>query len=381
MQKNSNNISLLHHYPQLDGLRAVAIFLVLITHFFGINETNLLLSHPLIGPILTKLASFGKEGVVLFFILSGYLISKILIYSKSSSNYFSSFFIRRFLRIFPLYYLVLILSFFIFPLFFDVPKEAARIIQEQWRLWLYLSNAQFLTAVPWDISLYPNFGHFWTLSVEEHFYLLWPFLVYFIPTNRLNIWMWAVLVLSLSSWILGEYISFFHWTTLTNASSLALGGLIAYYQVSHKNYFIQYTKWIEKYKYLYIVILLIAIFLPRNLGFLRDFSVYIFSLFIFSALVLVTVENRILFLNSKILIFIGKISYGIYVYHALLRPFFIKPFYEVPIKLYGINNSLIITIMYTVVSSTLSIIIAWISWELFEKKILYFKKYFPYNNR
>ena len=381
VQFDSKKTNQLQHLPQLDGLRAIAIFLVLLAHFFNINEANLSVSSPLLGPILSKLTQFGVEGVTLFFILSGYLISKILINNKSSDNYFSSFLMRRVLRIFPLYYLILFLSFFIFPLFFAVPQEAQPIIQEQWMLWTYLSNAHFLNISSWDIDLYPNFGHFWTLSVEEHFYLLWPLLIYFIATNRISLWMWFVFIFSLVSWFLGQYISFFSWTTLTYASSLAVGGLIAHYERTDNSNLIKYTKWVQKHAYLYVFLFLIAVFLPRSFGFLGDFIVHILSIIIFSALLLVVIEDKITFLNSQILIFIGKISYGIYVYHAWLRPFFKEPFYENFIQSYGVENSLLITVAYTLVSSMISIFIAWVSWELFEKKILKFKKYFPYSSK
>jgi len=378
---HSKNTNSLEYFPQLDGLRAIAILLVLVAHFFSVNEANLLSNYPLIGPILTKLSQFGLKGVVLFFILSGYLISRILLYSKSSDNYFSSFFIRRTLRIFPLYYLVLFFSFFIYPQFFPVPEAANSVIAEQWRLWTYLSNAQFLHAVGWDIDLFPNFGHFWTLSVEEHFYLLWPLLIYFIPNNKLKVLIFTIFIFSLISWFLGVSILFFHWTTLTYSSSLVLGALIAYYEKEKSPILHTYALWIQKNLYLYIFIFLIAVFLPRHLGFIREFAIYIFSLIIFSALLLLALNNKIYFLNSKILIFIGKISYGIYVYHALLRPFFKEFFYITPIELYGIDNVLLITIIYTLISSVISILIAWISWEIFEKQILKLKKYFPYTKK
>jgi len=378
MQTDKNIVVSLQYLPQLDSLRALAIFLILFTHFFSVNEAHLLASSPLLGAILVKLYYFGLTGVTLFFILSGYLISKILIHSKSSTNYFSSFFMRRTLRIFPLFYLVLFFSFFIYPQFFSVPEEASKVIQEQWRLWTHLSNAQFIEPIGWDVDSYLNFGHFWTLNVEEHFYLIWPFLVYFIPTNKLGFYMSTILFLSIASWLLSHYISFFTWTTLTYSSSLSLGGLIAYYEYRDNNKLIQYAKWIQKYMYFYLLILFIAIFIPRNLGFFREISVYISTLILFSALLVTTLQNKIPLLNSKILIFIGKISYGIYVYHALLRPFFKEFFYEVPIKLYGVDNALLITTSYTLIASVLSILFAWISWELFEKQFLKLKVYFPY---
>src|ERR1043165_8268527 len=118
----------LKYHKELDGIRAIAVFMVLFFHFF--YELDL-------PPLLTKMANFGRTGVSLFFVLSGFLITRILITTKESPNYFSSFYIRRFLRIFPLYYLFLALIFIIIPLVSGKPFAPFHL--QIWN-WTYLQN-------------------------------------------------------------------------------------------------------------------------------------------------------------------------------------------------------------------------------------------------
>lgn len=368
----------IEHFIQLDSLRGIAILLVLFGHFFTVNETSLYADNRFLGIVLMKFSLFGLRGVELFFILSGYLITRILLNSKNSTNYFSSFFMRRVLRIFPLYYFVLFLSFVIYPLFIPIPPEANDIINAQWKLWAYLSNVYFYQDVSWDIADFPNFGHFWTLSVEEHFYLIWPLLIYFVPIKNLGIKMWLIFGFSLLFWIVGNNILFFKWTTLTYSGTLALGGLIAYYESIYPDKIEKIALSITKQYYILLVVFLLIVFFPRNVGFYRDFITHILSILLFASLLLVVLYNNIRFFHSNSLIFIGKISYGIYIYHALLRAFYKDIIYAKLISAFGTEHAIAITLIYTLISSIISIAIAWISWEFFEKQILKLKKYFPY---
>jgi peptidoglycan/LPS O-acetylase OafA/YrhL len=155
------------HLPALDGLRGIAILLVL-AHNFGF------LDHPT-GPLGrdTSFAfSTGWIGVQLFFVLSGFLITGILLDTNGASNYLSAFFSRRVLRIFPLYYGTLFLAFVVWPALGTLPPRFAHDQPHQIWLWTYLSN--WVSPLPSGSEALP---HYWSLGVEEQFYLVWPFLM------------------------------------------------------------------------------------------------------------------------------------------------------------------------------------------------------------
>lgn len=167
------------HIPALDGLRGLAILLVMLYH-----QTVIELDSSL-DRAWFNVVSFGWAGVDLFFVLSGFLITGILLGTKSGPGYFRNFYARRTLRIFPLYYAVLVLSFFVIPNLgplFDSPLVAEKLARfsrvgegEAWWYWAYLSN--------FAIALAGKFEHgilsvTWSLAIEEQFYLLWPLVVW-----------------------------------------------------------------------------------------------------------------------------------------------------------------------------------------------------------
>jgi peptidoglycan/LPS O-acetylase OafA/YrhL len=169
----------LDRVSELDGIRGVAILLVMIFHF-GV----FIPMHPTVMSILASQAFvLGWCGVDLFFVLSGFLITGILLDSKSSVNYFSVFYERRALRILPLYYLAVFLFFWI------IPVAAHRFgwfwteISSTEQLWYWLHISNWRTA--FNPSVYPIVGHFWSLAIEEQFYLVWPLLVLNCSPRRL----------------------------------------------------------------------------------------------------------------------------------------------------------------------------------------------------
>jgi peptidoglycan/LPS O-acetylase OafA/YrhL len=149
--------------PGLDGLRGIAILLVLLHGFDALNVSGGLWH----GVDLTLDA--GWVGVQLFFVLSGFLITGILLDTQHSPAYYRNFFVRRVLRIFPLYYGVLFIAFVVAPLLLALPAGYGG--QQIW-LWTYTENF----AAPFGGSN-PLFPHFWSLCVEEQFYLVWPLVV------------------------------------------------------------------------------------------------------------------------------------------------------------------------------------------------------------
>lgn len=154
--------------PALDGLRGVAILLVL-----GHNVTPLNDATSLFGRVSVLTLDVGWIGVQLFFVLSGFLITRSLLDAQASPTYYRDFFVRRALRIFPLYYGVLLLCFVVLPALGALPQAFH---EEEWQerwMWLFLYN----WTLPYG-SAHSQLPHFWSLSVEEQFYLLWPFVLH-----------------------------------------------------------------------------------------------------------------------------------------------------------------------------------------------------------
>lgn len=163
-----------HYRPALDGLRGIAIILVLLHHYGVIHAMPIAWYESL----FFGLCHSGWIAVDLFFALSGFLITSILLRTKSRRGYFVNFYARRTLRIFPLYYGTLLLFMYGLPTWLAVPlPEPERRI---W-FWLYVVNL--------DIALgdWPGrtMAHFWSLCVEEQFYLIWPFVVKAFSKNGL----------------------------------------------------------------------------------------------------------------------------------------------------------------------------------------------------
>jgi peptidoglycan/LPS O-acetylase OafA/YrhL len=163
------------HVGALDGIRGAAILLVLWYHF-GRSAIGLGFdSHAL------KLGAIGWVGVDLFFVLSGFLITGILYDSKSSEKFFGNFYARRALRIFPLYYgalaVVVILSF-------AWPSAGVWGTHSPAWIGLYLTNVLLAHEGPESVGI---LGHYWSLAIEEHFYLLWPLVVRWTTRRQLMV--------------------------------------------------------------------------------------------------------------------------------------------------------------------------------------------------
>jgi peptidoglycan/LPS O-acetylase OafA/YrhL len=203
--------------PELDGIRGVAIALVLAFHF-GFAASGE------VKGLVSALTGFGWAGVDLFFVLSGFLITGILLDSRGSRNYFASFYARRALRIFPIYYLFLVAWFGVAPL---VSAQAAHDRAHGLWYWLYIQNWSPGTAheVNW-------LSHTWSLAIEEQFYLLWPIVVFRAGPAVLAVvaLLLSVLALLFRLWLV--HMSSLPWEmayrlTPSRLDALALGAFVA----------------------------------------------------------------------------------------------------------------------------------------------------------
>ncbi len=176
------------HFPALDGLRALAVTAVIFCHVSNTWDWEQIAQGPLSQPF-TVLFGWGWVGVDLFFVLSGFLITGILYDAKGEGSYFRNFYARRALRIMPLYYGFLLLTLVMLPAVLPhLPTRLSALLKvpqlmrgEFVSLFLYYSNWQIAFAHH-SLDL---FTPFWSLAVEEHFYLLWPLVVWSLSRRNL----------------------------------------------------------------------------------------------------------------------------------------------------------------------------------------------------
>ena len=352
----------LKYYKNLDGVRAIAALMVIIFHFFSFNIINTYNYSWLVN--FTKIAKFGQTGVSLFFVLSGFVITRILISSRESENYFKSFYIRRSLRIFPLYYLYLVIYFYVTP-FLSGGSIVA--FSNQLGSYFYLQN--IATTFKWIGFSSPN--HFWSLAVEEHFYLFWPLLIYFFSLKRLPYIIGIVFFVSLITkhiLLINNYdIGYF---TFTRIDQLSLGALLAYLEFNN-NLNKNNSKLFVLLIIFSIALVGLTITIQNSNHYIKEMIKYpILGLLYFSCigwLVINSGKNQINnFLQLNFLKFSGKISYGLYVYHPLAI-LVLKYFFQT-------GNIFIDFILVFLITYLL----AFLSYKYFESKFLVFKERFNY---
>ena len=168
------------HVPALDGVRGLAFLLVFLNHWaiFSVPEGG----RSSLPSLVLETGQAGWSGVDLFFVLSGFLITGILLDTRDRPRFFSSFYLRRTLRIFPLYYVFLFFLFVLLrPLLHGNAAYRDLLADQAW-YWTYLQN--WRTAV----HGWPDLGmdHLWSLAVEEQFYMVWPLAVFILGRERIQ---------------------------------------------------------------------------------------------------------------------------------------------------------------------------------------------------
>jgi peptidoglycan/LPS O-acetylase OafA/YrhL len=373
--------------PALDGIRGLAILSVLLIHLQQVGVV------PERFHMANVLMHAGWCGVDLFFVLSGFLITLGLLDSKGSSNYFSTFYMRRLLRIFPLYYLV-VLAAMVCSVFFAHWSPATPLFSDAvggsifptWKGWishlLYFQN----WWMPWKEPDSQNIlGHFWSLGIEEQFYLLWPLCVWLLPERRLPAVCGGVCaaVLALRFGLVGlfhvpQHVVFMN--TVTRADTLIVGAFCA---VAARNggLLAKARRWLPVAAvagscYMVVVALGLKdkqaqIYWTQTLGFTA-------LALTFGPLVLWAYlrsggggwYDRVL--SIRPLTGLGKYSYGLYVYHV--------PVIILAKILFGkspwFGKDLVLGGLFSVVTVAVAIGVAVLSYQLFEQRFLRLKRYF-----
>jgi peptidoglycan/LPS O-acetylase OafA/YrhL len=177
------------HIPALDGIRGLAIAAVMLLHVMdGAAPTGFLERG------VVEVARGGWIGVDLFFVLSGFLITGILLDARGGPRYFRNFYVRRTLRIFPLYYAILIGVFVVMPLLATARGDRWLSGADENQSWFWTYTYNVLLAIEGDWSETDRLGHFWSLALEEQFYLVWPAVVLLLSPRQLRRACAAILV-------------------------------------------------------------------------------------------------------------------------------------------------------------------------------------------
>ncbi len=390
------------YFPGLNGLRFIAAFAVIITHvelmkkMLGHSSAWRMLDQSLFNPLQTILyddrfswynpifAELGPLGVVLFFVLSGFLITYLLLAEKQTKGQIKvkDFYLRRIFRIWPLYYFVFILGFLILPhldLFYV--KDQTEYLQSAY----WLSFALYLIILP-NLALafssagtsVPNIGQSWSIGVEEQFYLLWPLLFRF-ARNPLKLALYFTIALILfkalviiglryypSDWmiVLKKFLA------MSKMESMAIGGFGAYLYFKKNQTFLRF---IYSPATLFTALAGIPMLIYLTPYSIQDPAFLLYSLFFL--IIILNVSTRKGFskiLEIPVLEYLGKISFGLYMYHMLVIVFVINALstwfmWEKELSL--AQNILIYTL-----STGLSILVASLSYRFLEKPFIRLKQ-------
>ncbi|TIW71408.1 MAG: acyltransferase [Mesorhizobium sp.] len=344
---------------QLDALRAVAVTMVLYAHFLAPGGTSFL----------------GHLGVRLFFVLSGFLITRLLLEARNDAAFeagpaLRAFYIRRMLRIFPPYFAVLGLVWLVNP---DQSSRGSLV----WHA-LYLSNFWYALHnewSPWVLS------HLWSLSIEEQFYLAWPLIVLLAPPRRLGSICIGVILLSLSFR--------FYWPIVgtpgpardllppASMDALASGALLAAWRSRAADL----PKWLRLgWPALAAAFFVLQWFGPVPENPVQEWGRWLLLEVLPLAPLLVVVAScssgvggyRGRLLDLSPLQALGRISYGVYLYHNIVLALAVmfQPWIPLNVSEQGPGRFLVV--------GTATVIVASMSWMVFEKPLNGLKRHFPY---
>lgn len=372
------------YFKGLHALRFFAAFLVLISHVEMIKEGRKITHIYGSGTFLANaLEELGPMGVSFFFVLSGFLITFLLMVEKEKTQDIAikKFYWRRILRIWPLYFLFTFIAFFILP---KIPSFGHYYFSPLLDDNFYTKLGMYLLFVPGFVLAFfqtvPWAGHLWSVGVEEQFYLIWPWVIKKFKSGNLLFLSLLILVviIKITIFVLYNYFNYPIWLKEIAAQSkfecMIIGAWVAY--IFYTKSYLSFTKLLGKgYVFLVLIfcVFIITWFTPLII---QDIKHIIIAPF-FAALILSVIQNnKLTFLEHPSLIFLGNISYGFYVYHMMCVVLCIKLMPDF-ILIWCANNAageMVINILYYVGSFLITIIVSAISFYFFERYFLKLKK-------
>ncbi|MEO1418953.1 MAG: acyltransferase [Bacteroidota bacterium] len=348
------------YFPQLDGLRTIAVVMVMMAHWLPYRWLSEL--------------GFGPLGVYLFFVLSGFLITRILLQSKKQldqkqstvGQQLKTFYMRRILRIFPMYYLLIGITY----LFTPSTRPGL-----WWNL-TYTSNFYLIDKGDWAGPM----SHYWSLAVEEQFYLIWPLLLFLIPHRYLKQVLWGSILFGLGSRAIMQLLgaSYLSVYILTPAcwDLFAVGGLLAYMQLYEGE---KLQIWLNQRAIFWgalglcIFTMTGHLYLPESMEFMHQlFPKFFFAWFVFWLLGRASDGFQGTggkFLQHPWMVYLGRISYSLYLFHNFMDGFFLgitfpeDPFWRFFMYFGG------------------AVIVSTVAYYVVERPFQRLKKYFPYRDK
>jgi peptidoglycan/LPS O-acetylase OafA/YrhL len=358
------------YFPNLNSIRFVAALAVMIHH---IELTKYWFGQPNIYTSSFVGGVFGQLGIILFFVLSGFLITYLLLAEQQATISVKNFYIRRILRIWPLYYFIVILGLFILP---HIKAMAVPGYTEEIHNHFLAKTLMFLSFIP-DVA-YAVYKHVpyaeqaWSVGVEEQFYVIWPLLIALVVRQKKTLGMLIGVIgfytaIKIASIILNNRYEhniaindFYQFWQNFSIDCMAIGGIGAYllFYKKEKVLKVLYNKYLQIALYLIVFVITIK-------GFAIPYFTYQLYSLIFVVLILNLASNpkSVLNLEYKPLNYLGKISYGLYMYHNIVLAACLKFLLYEGITL----NSVWGNVLYYAVAITVTVVIASLSYEYFEK--------------
>lgn len=364
------------YFKNLDTLRFFCFLSVFIFHSFH-TEIEAIKSSKTYLFINQELFSNGNIGVNFFFVLSGFLITYLLIEEKISFNNISiwKFWMRRILRIWPLYFACVFFGFVIFPFlkvsFGETPNETAHLINYL----TFTSNFDMIKNGLPDASV---LGVLWSVAIEEQFYLVWPIFFYFIPLKRMNFIFIAIILLSFIFRFFNQNHMAFEHHTLSCIGDMAIGSFGAWLIIMKPN-FKHKIEQLKREVIIVVYIMFILIFFLRDEVLLNTVGINIFERAFIALVILFIILEQCFSQNSiikfgrfKLLSALGKKTYGMYCLHFIAILITLKT-----MGFLGLNQKLWqVLILETLTALVLTVIISFISFKVLESPFLKVKKRF-----